>query len=117
MRFTGTVCKGLGEGAGYVRKYNPSFRKALGAEFFPGTLNLRTDDPVALPGGVEVRPEAPGLLPVRCYPATINGEVRGYVVEPRIRKNGERVVELLCEEDLRARFHLKEGDEVTCESA
>lgn len=116
---TGIVKTGLGEGAYYVKEYNPFFRAALGEEFFPGTLDIivKNFDPRRFrEKAVRVVPDGKeGLFPVHCIKTKINNSVNGYIILPTKNKHGKDVVELMATINLRERFQLKDGDTVEVE--
>jgi riboflavin kinase len=117
MRFTGIVRRGFGEGAGYVERYNDAFAQRLGTRFFPGTLNIETKEIIKLKDPITVDPKLPGLLEVHCYPVRIGGEVDGYILVPSARRHPQTIVELMAPMNLRERFNVREGGELTCELA
>lgn len=124
----GKVFTGLGEGAYYMsqRGYVRQFVKRLGFDPYPGTLNLRLTSPTnflvkrdlgAYPGitieGFEDGRRTFG--PVRCYPALINGEVKGAAVIIARTSYDDSVLELIAPVRLREALGLKEGDMVQVE--
>lgn len=112
MEITGSVMTGIGEGALYVRRYSEWLEEKLGFRPFPGTLNLIVSrQPASFP--LLVVPKGEGLFTVKCAPASINGEVEGAVVRPGKTRHGDDVLEVLAPVNLRERFNLKDGDEVT----
>lgn len=115
MGFRGRVFTGVSEGAMYVERYNRYFKEELGEVFYPGTLNIRTEDLIRLKNGAEIVPDEPELNEVNCYPVRINGELPGYVVVPTVKRHGPDVLELMAKENLREYFRLKDGDVIECE--
>ncbi len=106
--------------------YSKEFRKVLGLNPYPGTLNIKIEE-----GDLVNRyssclermkyiiiepPKIPGakLGKVLAYPATFNG-LNVYIVRPAITVYKLDVIELIAEESLRETFSLKDGDEVEIE--
>ncbi len=136
----GLVVSGKREAAGFigipwVRQQVAEF---LGAEPFPGTLNLRVNDPRALAvwrarvaSGVclTVAPAEEGFcaasyFPVRVGPSPegVAGEwargddwVEGGVIAPHVEGYPEDMLEVVAAEPLRERLGLSDGDELTVE--
>jgi len=94
-------------------------RRLLGAEPFPGTLNLRLSDPEpvrrlrGLPGP-EVVPEEPGYCRAKCFPAELRG-VMALVLIPLVAGYPEDKLELVSPLKLKEALGLRDGDEVELE--
>ncbi len=120
----GIVETGLGEGRYYVSQagYREHFTRLLGAEAFPGTLNLRVDPlarerflvtlPLTLIPGFRARGRSYGA--VEYYPVRVRGHDCGLIM-PRRRVNGHPKVELISPRELRQAFQLADGDELVIE--
>lgn len=115
MDITGTIVAGLGEGAKYVKLYNPYILEALGYEAFPGTLNI------AVPGGtgslfenaITIAPKEEGLFPIHAKLAVVNAKLRGAVIRPVKTAHGDDIVEVIAPQSIKEHFSLANGDQVT----
>ncbi|MEN2999841.1 MAG: DUF120 domain-containing protein [Acidilobaceae archaeon] len=118
--FAGRVFSGLGEGGFYVSIYARRFREALGINPYPGTLNLRLEDPAALSGCLRLfqplriaPPEIPGtrLGGVLVYGVELEvaPDIQAFLVRPEITAYKEDVAELLSQEHLRSALGLQDG--------
>ena len=122
--FKGTVFTGLNEGAYYIslKGYAKSFRRALGFEPFPGTLNLR----LANQAMIEQRRQLdlkhgiiiPGFTdgkrsfgPVKVFKARIEGSHPGAVLAIERTHYDSSVLEIISPDNLRRTLGLKDGDE------
>ena len=122
--FKGTVFTGLNEGGYYIslRGYARSFRKALGFEPFPGTLNLRLADQamieqrrmldlkqgIVIPGFTDGKRS---FGPVKVFKAKIEGSLPGAVLAIERTHYDSSVLELISPSNLRRTLSLKDGDE------
>ena len=125
LEFVGRVASGVGEGGYYVRQegYRKQFRRELGFDPYPGTLDLKLDKASLdlkevlheLPGksieGFATRERTFGA--VKCFPATIRGSK--VAVALPMRTHLTDVMEIVAPKRLRKEFKLKDGDEVKVE--
>ncbi len=102
--FTGIVCSGLGEGARFtaIDWVSAAFRRQLGFEPWPGTLNLRMD-------GAEW---AAWRGSVRTFPVVLNDRAEAAAVVPDVDDYPADKLELIAPVALRAALTLEEGDRV-----
>jgi riboflavin kinase len=118
------VFSGLGEGEFFVNLYAKNIRKALGFSPFPGTLNLKVEEPYvsALTAALNKAdpviidpPLVPGMTlgRVLAYPALLNYTVKVFIVRPEITVYKSDVIELVAEIKLRDLLNLTDGSEVT----
>lgn len=120
IRIQGRLEHGLGEGYYYMSQegYRAQFRRKLGFDPFPGTLNLKLEGPEL--AKIEVLQEAGGV-PIegftdggrtfggaKCFPATLQ-EVPCAAILP-IRSHYQDVLEIISKEKLRDRLGLKDGE-------
>ena len=124
--FKGKLFQGLGEGGYYVglEGYMEQFRKVLGFDPFPGTLNLKLDSPLQMEQKRELRSRE-GLKiqgfengtrtygGARCYRAVINGKVPAAVLVIDRTHYDDSVLELISPVNFRKDVGLKNGDDVT----
>lgn len=121
----GKVFTGLGEGASYVSLpfYREAFRRVLGFDPYPGTLNLKVEPDCA--ETVRALRNKGLLIPrrvvdgveygwVRCLPARIRGiEAAVLIIEKTV--HGPDVIEVIAPVRLRDALGLKDGDVVEVE--
>ena len=120
----GTLFTGFKEGGYYVgqKGYRLQFKRKLGFDPYPGTLNLRLS-----PSEIRKKKELetyPSIIidgfergrrsfgEVRCYPATINDEVEGAVAIIKRTHYDDSVLEVIAPVYLRKRLNLEEGSKV-----
>jgi len=112
LKYIGRVVSGLGEGAKYVVLYRDQFRKFLGIDPYPGTLNIELigDKPVNLPleKAVVIPPPRMGYGEVYAFRALLMG-LEVYVVKPAITRHSSHVVEVVSPYFLRSRLGLRDG--------
>jgi riboflavin kinase len=120
----GKLFTGFREGGYYMsqREYLLQFRRKLGFDPYPGTLNLRlTSSEVRKKRELETYPpiiiegfkgRRRSFGEVRCYPATINDEVEGAVAIIKRTHYDDSILEVVSPVYLRRRLNLKEGSEV-----
>jgi len=123
---TGTLFSGLGEGAYYISLagYKKQFVSKLGFEPYPGTLNLKVSD-VAHKQFFDKLSKPDGILiegftdkkrtygNVKCFPCTINSNIRGSIIVIERTHHDHSVVELISPIFLRKKLKLNDGDEVS----
>lgn len=120
----GQVITGLGEGQYYIslEGYRTQFRKKLGFDPFPGTLNIRLDK-----NSIELRKIInPGISisgfkdqdrtfgPGSCFSIKING-INGAVIIPERTHYPEDIIEIIAPVNLREHMNLKDGSKVRVE--
>ncbi|RLE96632.1 MAG: hypothetical protein DRJ96_06045 [Thermoprotei archaeon] len=123
----GVVFRGLGEGAYYVSltEYREWFRRILGFEPYPGTLNVRLDPESIVKRKVLESYEGHRIPPVRrggesycsakVFRAVVNGKVEAGVVIPERTVYGPDVIEVVAKVCLREALGLEDGDTVEIE--
>ncbi len=118
----GKVFTGIGDYARWIEMYQEHYRAKTGMFLFPGTLNLRLDQPYELPIGKVVRLEGAeygsrvsvSILPVRLF------ERQGFVLRPDLRQDASAedaadrlsTLEIAADVKLRDAYGVKDGDEV-----
>jgi len=124
LEFHGTLFTGLGEGGYYVSLsgYKRQFKKLLGFEPFPGTLNLRIG-----PEEIELRRhlnfigalELVGFSqggrsygPARCFKAVVESKYDAGALVIERTHHDESVLEIISPLDLRKTLSLDDGDQV-----
>lgn len=127
LRVRGAVFSGMGKGGYYVGhpEYQRRFEAALGYRPYPGTLNLKLQDSVAVDelrklrgsGGVRIEGFELGgerFSPLTCFDGSLDGE-RVTLLFIDVTHYNETVAELISPAYLRGRFGLKDGDRMTFE--
>jgi riboflavin kinase len=121
----GRVFTGFGEGAYYISRpgYVRQFKRLLGFEPFPGTLNLTINSTelylrrqLNSLQGLEVKGFKDGKRtygPVKCLRARIEGEYDAAALVIERTHHGEAVLELIAPVHLRKALGLDEGDWVS----
>lgn len=120
----GTVVTGVGEAAGFVTVpwVRERLRAWLGAEPYPGTLNLRIEDPtdraiwqalagqgpsLTLPAGQE------GFCDSSYLPVLLDAGLPAGVVRPHLPGYPTDVLEVVASVNLRAALTVRDGDVVS----
>lgn len=121
VEFEGRVCSGLGEGARFVALdwVGREFRRQLGFEAWPGTLNLRMGGAswqrwrrgLAARPGIPIAPP-PGFCAAKCFVVQLEGRVRAAAVFPEVFGYPEDKLELVAPVALRAALALRDDDRV-----
>jgi riboflavin kinase, archaea type len=125
LTFTGVVFSGIGKGRYYVGhpEYQKRFDAALGYRPFPGTLNVKFDDPrqreqmrhLGSLGGTRVLGFTRGkeeFSALNCFGGSLDGE-RVTLLMIDITHYNDSVAELISPVYLRGKLKLKDGDRVT----
>lgn len=126
LKFHGIVFSGLGEGRYYVSLdgYREQFRKKLGIDPFPGTLNLRIPRRemaikrrLEMEEGIKIdgfTAENRSFGEVKAFKCKVNG-LSAFIVMPKRTHHLSDVVEVIAEVKLRDALNLKDGDVVEVE--
>lgn len=119
----GKVFTGIGEGAYYtsLEGYRSQFKKLLGFDPFPGTLNLEVDDSdlglrsqLAATPGIEIKGFKDSKRtygPVKCFLARV-GNLQAGVLHIERTHHGAGVLEVVAPVNIRKRLSLSDGDRV-----
>ncbi len=118
MKIKGVVVSGIGEAGFYVKLYSDYFKELLGAEPYPGTLNILVDSCSVL-GEVFsenhlVKPRKPGLAPAYIRRGVLGG-FNVVIVKPLVTRHDCRVLEAVSTVKLRDKLRLRNGDVVEIE--
>ncbi|MFX0169261.1 MAG: DUF120 domain-containing protein [Candidatus Hodarchaeota archaeon] len=119
----GRIFTGLGEGAYYVclEGYRKQFRKKLGFDPYPGTLNIQllTDSDVnefqllKATIGIEIHGFESGgrsFGPVTCYPATVNEQKTAAILLIERTHHHPNVIEIIAPKNLRQQLGVSDND-------
>jgi riboflavin kinase len=114
----GKVTTGLGEGQYYISLdgYRDQFIKHLGFDPYPGTLNIKLNEPFAhfetsalkIDGFKDASRTYGGC---KCYPVMVDG-VRGAIIRPDRTNYPMNLVEIISPVNFRKTLGLKDGDEI-----
>jgi riboflavin kinase len=124
LYFEGTVFSGMYQGRYYITQegYHGQIRKKLGFDPYPGTLNLRLEEPYlsqrrkleGLPtivlDGFKIEDRAFGGA--KCYRLVINNEIEGALIIADRTSYDHTVMEVISAVNLREYFRLEDGDSV-----
>jgi len=114
----GKVAAGLGEGQYYISRegYRTQFLQSLGFAPFPGTLNIKLDEPFvpAAKRAIKIegfQDEGRTFGDCRCYRIRLNG-IEAAIVRPERSSYPANLVEVIAPVSLREALGLADGDEV-----
>jgi riboflavin kinase len=123
----GRVVSGMGSFSYWIDKLQEHYLAKTGMRFYPGTLNVRLQEPYSLPKRA-IRLEASeygGTVSVSMVPCLIRSSrspsgrpaflLRTDANEAARGHHPKTVVEIACDVRLRDAFDLKDGDEVEIE--
>jgi riboflavin kinase len=112
----GKLVTGVGNFSFWIEKLQDHYLNKTGLQLFPGTLNIRLDEPFDLPqerARLEAQ-EYGGTVSVNIVPCTILG--RRAVILRTDKDDSElqsrMIIEVACEVKLRDQHQLREGDVV-----
>ena len=115
----GKVSSGAGGGSFFTKLpwVRRQFKKKLGFDPFPGTLNLRLSPGTAvkkmrdITKGVRIEPQE-GFCDARCFKALVMKKVWGAVVMPQVPDYPSDLLEILAPVNLRDALKLKDDMEI-----
>ncbi|HEX4021380.1 MAG TPA: DUF120 domain-containing protein [Acidobacteriaceae bacterium] len=117
----GVVVSGMGNFSFWIDKLQAHYAQKTGMRLFPGTLNIRLDQPYFLPQRV-LRLEAHeygGTVSVNMVPCTIRGKkaflLRTDANEQERGHHPRTIIEIATDVKLRDYFQLSDGDRVQVE--
>jgi riboflavin kinase len=117
----GRVVSGMGNFSYWVEKLQDHYQRKTGMRFYPGTLNVRLEEPYSLPERV-IRLEASeygGTVSVSIVPCRMRGRraflLRTDANETERGHHRKTIVEIACDVRLRDAFDLQDGDMVEIE--
>lgn len=122
MRITGTIQKGVGQGAFFTELpwVVEQFEKAMGFKPFPGTLNVRVADEDMPKLTVffskmdfEIVPSDPDYCVGRFKRIRVNGVPAAVVFpEEHVHIHGKEIIEIMAAVHIKETFNLADGDPV-----
>lgn len=119
--FKGKLVSGFKEGSYYMSQenYKKEFKKNLGYEPWPGTLNIEIENSIDLKNlksieiqGFKENEKTFGSL--ECYQCWIIGkeELFTHLIAPKINKHPKNVIEIISPVNLKKTLNLKDGDTI-----
>lgn len=114
----GTVVSGMGNFSYWLEKLESFYTQKTGLRLFPGTLNLRLEQPYSLPAEVIrlEKEEYGGTVSVNIVPCRIFDRaaflLRTDANEAGTGHHSKNIIEIATDIKLRDAYHLADGDEV-----
>ena len=114
----GVVVSGMGNFSYWLEKLESYYTQKTGIPLFPGTLNLRLDQPYSLPADVIrlEKEEYGGTVSVSMVPCSVFDRpaflLRTDANEAGRGHHPKNVIEIATDIKLRDLYHLRDGDEV-----
>ena len=125
LKFQGVAVQGLGESSCFscLPWIKAQFISKFGIDPYPGTFNLKIQDPSALKNvrrlkarkGVEIVPSEPGFCPAKGFLVRLNGAVEGALIIPLVPRYPDNKVEIIAAVNIREVLSIKDGDLVNIE--
>ncbi len=119
--FAGSVCCGLGEGSRYTERYSKEFKRSLGTDFFPGTLNVAVRqkpdfsafdlNSIRIGGFTENGETFHAVLLIPATVAFAEKRARCYITIPEKTRHKNQV-EIVAGVNLREKLRVSDGDVV-----
>ena len=114
----GVVVSGMGTFSFWLEKLESYYTQKTGMRLFPGTLNLRLDQPYSLPADVIrlEKEEYGGTVSVSIVPCRVFDRA-AFLLRTDANEAGrghhpKNVIEIATDIKLRDLYHLRDGDEV-----
>lgn len=120
-KLQGVVVSGIGDFAYWIDKLLEHYVRKTGLHLFPGTLNIRLDDPYSLPPNCLrlEKEEYGGTVNVNLVPCRIFGRpaflLRTDGSEAGFGRHPKTIVEIATDVKLREAYGLNDGDAVEVE--
>lgn len=120
MRLQGQVVTGMGNFSYWIEKLEDHYYRKTGMHFFPGTLNVKLEQPFSLPPCQRLEGEEyGGTVSVNLLPCLILGR-SGFILRTDANEQGrghhpKTIVEVASDVKLRDHYRLNDGDQVVIE--
>lgn len=126
LKITGKLVSGSGEGSYYIGqdKYQERFKKELGFEPYPGTIDIELDEEslkkkkrLGNLQGIKVKgfsTKERSFGDVKCFPAKLKGE-NAAITLPSRTHHGENIVEIISDVKIREKYDLNDGAKLEVE--
>ena len=113
----GVVTSGMGRGSHYTKRYAQRFRDVLGIDPYPGTLNLRLDEPSThvmqnMKNGCMIPRFKMGDTSygaVRCFAGILQPDIPCYIVRPDRTTHHTGTAEIISDVNIRETISLRDG--------
>ncbi|MDD3853778.1 MAG: CTP-dependent riboflavin kinase [Syntrophomonadaceae bacterium] len=115
----GKLVQGLGQGADFtaIPWVREEFKKRLGVDPYPGTLNIKLEDAEILQRiaqlkdkpGIIIPPSQAGFCSAKCFKVTVEG-ISGAVVFPEVNEYPLEKFEMIFPVHMKETLGLKDGD-------
>jgi CTP-dependent riboflavin kinase len=115
----------LGEGRQFVEMpwAKEQFISKVGIDPYPGTLNLKLENPKAIQGlqslkshpGIVIVPDNPTFCQGVCYKIRIQESIGGAIVLPLVPGYPDDKIEIIAPYNLKERLRVQDGDEIKIE--
>ena len=123
ITLTGRVVDGLGQGAGFTQLpwAREQFVDKLGVDPYPGTFNLKIDDPVHLASlqalwkreGIPIPPPSADFCAAKGFRVLVADRFPGAIVFPLVPGYPQDTIEIICPVHLRSSLGAEEGTTVS----
>ncbi|MFZ2455005.1 MAG: DUF120 domain-containing protein [Candidatus Altiarchaeia archaeon] len=121
-KVTGTISRGMGEGAYYISEYAEEIKNKLGYKPFPGTLNVKVSEPLSLDRlltgtikGFKKKNRTFGSIRYAPMCVSAKGQsVDCHIIVPA-RTHHKDVLEIISQCNLREKLGVSDGDVVNVE--
>ena len=117
-RLSGVVVSGVGDFSYWIDKLSDHYHRKTGRHLFPGTLNVRLDEPYSMPEGCMrlEKEEYGGTVSVKIAPCSIFGR-RAFLLrtdgsDAGFGRHPKTIVEIATDVKLRDAYGLNDGDVV-----
>jgi len=121
-KVTGTISRGMGEGAYYVSEYAEEIKNKLSYKPFPGTLNVKISEPLSLDRlmtgtikGFKKKNRTFGSIRYAPVKISAKGKTESCHLIVPARTHHKGILEIICPYNLRERLNLLDGDFVSLE--
>ena len=118
-KVTGTLSRGMGEGAYYVNEYAEEIKNKLGYKPFPGTLNVKISEPLNLDRlttgtikGFKKKNRTFGSIRYAPVRVSAKGQCFDCHIIVPARTHHKDVLEIICPLNLREKLGIADGDSV-----
>lgn len=118
MELKGNVVSGLGNASFWVEKASRVFKEKYGMELFLGTLNIKLKNSYILDSKDKILPNEYGGEYVVLVKKVLFFDNEVYILRPEINNadgghHPLNIIEIVSDINLREKYHLKDGDEVS----
>lgn len=118
MKLKGIVRSGFGNASFWVEKVSKIFQKKYNMKLFPGTLNIELENSYILNSDDKIFPNEYGGKYEVLVEKILILDNEGYILRPEINNvsGGDHplnIIEVVSDINLRKKYHLKDGDEIS----